>query len=169
VNSRILLSTVVTLACVDRRSSRPEKVQARNQTVCLALKADSLPLVYRSTDWGPFTNYPLPDSVALEPGSLGVREIDHRRQYSLRAWYMSSVQRERMIALTWTPITPDSIQALVWADGFKTIFLALGRRDTGLVGAATWGTDDMSAPRPSAPVLAVLVPCSELAGQWPNR
>ena len=166
--SRIILGAVVAVGCA-RGSPRAEPLPLNSWTGCYAVTADSLPPVYRSTDWGLFTTYPLPDSLVLEASFLRRRESDERSQYKLRASYPPSVRRTQRIAFTWTPITQDSIEALVWADGFRAIVFELSRREGQLVGVATWGTDDMSAPTPSAPIHATSVSCSDAAHTWPRR
>jgi len=167
--SRMVLAALTAVACAGRVSPKSDTSPLSDWTGCYALSADSLPPMHRSTDWGLFASYPLPDSLALETGLAGIRESDERRQYKLRASYPSSIRRASTMAFSWTPITADSIDALVWADGFRALSLELSRRGGGLVGSATWGTDDMGAPTPSAAIRAVSVPCSETARKWPLR
>jgi len=167
MSSRIFGFSLAIMACAP--SSRSALVPVKEWVGCYALKADSLPDVYRSTDWGILPSYPLPDSLALESDFAGLRSWDDRRQYKIRVSYSPSVRRIKMISLDWIPITGDSIDALVWADGFRAITIGLSRRDTTLVGRATWGTDDQSAPRPSAFVEAVRIPCPISAQKWARR
>ena len=169
VLSRILASSLAMMACAGSGPSRAEVPPVKEWVGCYALKADSLPAVYRSTDWGLLPSYPLPDSIALESGFAGLRSWDDSRQYSIRVSYSPAVRRIQEIPLNWTPITRDSIDALVWADGFRAIMIGLSRRENALVGRASWETDDLSAPRPSASVEAVPVPCPISAQHWARR
>ena len=116
--------------------------------------------------------YRLPDSIALEAATAGTR-YDKRREYRLRAAYPSLVsRRQRLGALTWTPIGDDSVEALVWADGFVRITLWLGRHEGTIRGRAEWTDDvivigaDEEQVHPSVPVEVEAIPCPSTASRW---
>jgi hypothetical protein len=116
--------------------------------------------------------YRLPDSIALEAATAKIR-YDKRREYRLRAAYPSFVsRRQRLGFLTWTPIEDDSVEALVWADGFVGITLRLGRHDGTIRGRAKWENDvivigaDEEELHPSVPVEVKSIPCPSTASQW---
>jgi len=116
--------------------------------------------------------YRLPDSITLEAVTAGTR-YDKRREYRLRAAYPSFVSRhQRSDVLTWTPIEDDSVEALVWADGFVGITLRLGRHEGTIRGRAKWTNDvivigaDEEQVHPSVPVEVEAIPCPSTASRW---
>ena len=160
----ILLSFLA--ACVPPPPARPADVTpVKTWAGCYVLSAAPFPSNIGS-------GYALPDSIALESNGAGTR-YDKRQQYQLRAAYPSSVQRQPAFRfLNWALIQEDSIEAVVWADGFVGITLRLGRHDGTIRGHATWTNDvirvgpDEPVFNPSVPTEAASIPCPVTARGW---
>jgi len=155
-------------ACVPPAPARPADVTPlRTWAGCYVLSAAPFPSNIGS-------GYQLPDSIALETSGAGTR-YDKVRQYQLRAAYPPSVRRGGRSDLNWALIQEDSIEAVVWADGFVDITVRLGRHDGAIRGHAKWMNDfiqvgaDESVVHPSVSAQAMSIPCPDAAQRWSSR
>ena len=159
-----LLTLSFTAACVPALSPSGETPSPHLWAGCYVLSAPPFPSRIGAS-------FQLPDSVALETARIGTTP-DKRPEYLLRAAYPSFVRRTQAFPLSWTPISDDSILAVVWADGFVGISLRLGRHNGAIRGQAKWTNDVIivdavdSLHHPSVPTEAASVPCPPSAHQW---